>query len=57
MIYNIVIIDGDDIALVGTPEVDVLHFDGLSETEAKALCKMAQEQGYTVVAFLRPVED
>lgn len=57
MIYNIVIFDDDDIALMGTSGVDTLRFDGLSETEAKALCKMAQEQGYTVVAFLRSVED
>lgn len=57
MIYDVVVFDGDDLGDFLNPNTNALRFDGLSALEAEILCKMAQEQGYTVFSYLTVVEE
>lgn len=56
MIFDVFILDSDNMADIDNIECDSLRFNDLNAEEAKLLCNLARKQNYTVCAYLRVEE-
>lgn len=57
MIFDVYVTNADNLDDVCDPASDSLCFDCLTAKEAEDLCRLARNQGYTVVSFLRIEEE